>query len=88
MVIIEKITDINWTWFVLHFVYEDANILQVLFNSVGNSSLLEVGDNLHAYLFILSSFPFFAVFPVFAHHKIYKNARPNGNTKGTVNLLI
>ena len=60
--IIEKITDINWTWFVLHFVYEDANILQVLFNSVGNSSLLEVGDNLHAYLFILSSFPFLQSF--------------------------
>ena len=53
MVIIEKITDINWTWFVLHFVHEDANILQVLFNSVGNSSLLEVGDNLHAYLSML-----------------------------------
>ena len=68
--IIEKITDISWTWLVLHFVHEDANILQVL----------ELGDNLHAYLFILPSFPFFAVFVVFAHHEIYKNARPNGYT--------
>ena len=57
--IIEKNTDISWTWFVLHFVHEDANILQVPFSSVGNSALLEVGDNLYAYLYILPSFPFF-----------------------------
>ena len=48
--IIEKNTDISWTWFVLHFVHEHANILQVPFSSVGNSALLEVGDNLYAYL--------------------------------------
>lgn len=78
--IIEKNTDISWTWFVLHFVHEDANILQVPFSSVGNSALLEVGDNLYAYLYILPSFPFFAAFLVFTHHEIYKNARPNGNT--------
>ena len=40
--IIEKNTDISWTWFVLHFAHEDANILQVPFSSVGNSALLEV----------------------------------------------
>ena len=57
--IIEKNTDISWTWFVLHFAHEDANILQVPFSSVGNSALLEVGDNLYAYLYILPSFPFF-----------------------------
>lgn len=57
--IIEKNTDISWTWFVLHFVHEHANILQVPFSSVGNSALLEVGDNLYAYLYILPSFPFF-----------------------------
>lgn len=78
--IIEKMTDISWTWFVLHFVREDANILLVPFSSIGNSALLEVGDNLHAYLYILLLFPFFAAFLVFPHHEICKNARPNGNT--------
>ena len=56
--IIEKNTDISWTWSVLHFVHEDANILQVPFSSVGNSALLEVGDNLYAYLYT-ALIPFF-----------------------------